>query len=105
MPAHKIHPPIVFHELERLGEGAIGSVSRVMDLQSGRILAVKIIPVKELGIEKNLKETAKREVEMIANLCHVSRTFLSALEYLLTAMNRHTSLTLCILKAGKWKSR
>lgn len=75
-----------------------------MGLRSGRIMAVKIIPVEE-GQEKNLKEKAKQEVETIARLCHVSLSFSSALGYLLIVMDRHTSLSLCIRKVGKWESR
>ena len=107
MPQGKKHDPIVYHELERLGTGAIGSVSRVIDLQLGQFMVVKIIPVEE-GKEKVLKETAKKEVELIAKPDHVSRSSLSALGYLgyfLIDMNRTTSLNLCIQKVGKWESR
>lgn len=75
-----------------------------MGLQSGRIMAVKSIPVEE-GQEKNLKEKAKQKVETIARLCHVSLSFSSALGYLLIVMDRHISLSLCIRKVGKWESR
>ena len=30
VPKEKMHDPIVYHELEQLGEGAVGSLSRVM---------------------------------------------------------------------------
>lgn len=103
VPRDRWHDAIVYHELEQIGKGAIGSVSRVMDLQSGRILAVKIISVE--GREKFLKEMARREVELIARCRHVSLSFLSCLGYLLTVINRHTLLTLCIRKVGKWESR
>ena len=92
-------PAIVYHELEQIGKGAIGSVSRVMDLQSGRIITFKIIPVEE-GKEKDLKESARNEVETLANNFHVSRGFSSCLGYLLTVTNRITSLALCFRKAG-----
>lgn len=46
-PRDRWHDAMVYHELEQIGKGAIGSVSRVMDLQSGRILGVKIISVEE----------------------------------------------------------
>ena len=104
VPSSKWHDPIVYHELKQIGEGAIGSVSLVMDLQTGRKMAVKIIPVKE-GKEKDPKELAKSEVEFLANCDHVSLSFLSCLGYLFTVMNRHISLTLCIRKVGKWESR
>ena len=104
VPLRKKHDPIVYHELQRLGTGAIGSVSRVIDLQLGRFMAVKIIPVEE-GKEKDLKETAKKEVELIAKLDHVSLSSMSAFGYLLIVMNRNTSLNLCIRKVGKWESR
>lgn len=60
-----------------------------MDLQSGRIMAVKVIPVKE-GKEKDLKESAKKEVEILANNSYVSRSFSGSLGYLLTVKNRTT---------------
>lgn len=74
MPEEKKHAPIVYHELDCIGKGAIGSVSRVMDLQSGLMMAVKIMTAED-GKEKDLKETAKREVELIASLSHVSLRF------------------------------
>lgn len=104
MSRDRWHDAILYHELEKIGIGAIGSVSRVMDLQSGRILAVKIIPVEE-GREKVLKEMARREVELIARYRHVTLSFFSCLGYLLTVINRHTLLTLCIRKVGKWECR
>lgn len=104
VPRDRWHNPIVYHELEQIGKGAIGSVSRVMDLQTGRKMAVKIIPAKE-GKEKDPKEMARRGVEFLAHYRHVSLSFLSCLGYLLTVMNRHISLTLCIRKVGKWERR
>ena len=32
VPKEKMHDPIIYHELEKLGEGTVGSVSQVMDL-------------------------------------------------------------------------
>lgn len=101
VPEDRWHDAITYHELEQLGKGAIGSVSRVMDLQSGRIMAMKIIAI-ENGKEKNIKETAKVEVELIANLRHVSLSLLSCLGHLLTVMCSLILLTLCIPKVGKW---
>lgn len=104
VPSHKYNDPIVYHELKQIGKGAIGSVSLVMDLQTGRKMAVKIIPVKE-GKEKDPKELARREVEFLARYRHVSLSFLSCLGYFFTVVNREISLTLCIRKVGKWESR
>lgn len=104
VPRDRWHDAIVYHELEQIGKEAIGSVSLVMNLHSGRILAVKIISVEE-GREKVLKEMARREVELIARYRHVSLSFLSSLEYLRTVINRHTLLNLCLRKVGKWECR
>lgn len=71
VPRDRWHDAIIYHELEKIGRGAIGSVSRVIDLQSGRILAVKIIPVED-GREKVPKEMARSEVELITRYRHVS---------------------------------
>ena len=99
MPKEKWHDRIVYHELEQIGKGAIGSVSRVMDLQDGSIMAVKIIHV-ESGIEKDRKETAKREVEILASLEHVSLSFVSCFGYMLIVMYSSTLLALCTRKVG-----
>lgn len=32
VPKEGMHDPIIYHELQKLGEGAVGSVSQVMDL-------------------------------------------------------------------------
>jgi serine/threonine protein kinase len=61
----------MYHELEYLGRGSFGRVSRVIDLQWGGIMAVKIINVQR-DREKETKETLKREVELLAKLSHVS---------------------------------
>lgn len=100
MPEAKKHDPVVYHKLEQHGRGAVGSVDRIMDLQSGRIMAVKIISVQ--GSEKDWKEQAREEVELIARLSHVGLSFLSYLGYLLTVINSPTLLTLSIPKVGKW---
>ncbi|KUJ06219.1 Pkinase-domain-containing protein [Mollisia scopiformis] len=69
IPEHKIRDSVTYHELEYLGKGSFGRVSRVLDLQWGGIMAVKIINV-EREKEKETKETLKREVELLAKLSH-----------------------------------
>ena len=71
IPEHKIRDSVTYHQLEFLGKGSFGRVSRVLDLQWGGIMAVKIIDV-EREKEKETKETLKREVELLAKLSHVS---------------------------------
>lgn len=71
VPRDRIHDPIEYHELEHMGNGAIGSVSRVLDLHSGRIMAVKIIS-GEGGNEKVFKERGKLEVQLLACYRYVS---------------------------------
>ncbi|MCJ1406305.1 serine/threonine protein kinase [Ptychographa xylographoides] len=69
IPKSKIRDSVIYHELEYLGKGSFGRVSRVIDLQWGGIMAVKIINV-ERQKEKEVKETLKREVELLAKLSH-----------------------------------
>ena len=88
---------IVYHELEQIEKGAIRSVSRVMDLQCGGIMAVKIIHV-ESGKEKARKGTAKAEVEILARCEHIGLSFLSCLRYLLRVIYSGTLLALCTRK-------
>jgi serine/threonine protein kinase len=71
IPEHKIHDSVTYHELEFLGKGSFGRVSRALDLQWGGIIAVKITNV-EREKEKETMETLKREVELLAKLSHVS---------------------------------
>lgn len=68
---NKIRDPITYYELQDLGSGTFGRVSRVIDLQWGGILAVKIIEFRPER-EKESKETLEREVELLAKLSHVS---------------------------------
>jgi Protein kinase domain len=54
-----------------LGEGAFGAVKLTVDLDSGRLLAVKQLKVDHER-EKKEKEKAKSEVQIISTLEHVS---------------------------------
>lgn len=60
------------HEVRRnLGSGAFGQVKLTVDLDSGRLLAVKRISVPPEN-EKRAKQAAKTEVHLLAKLAHVS---------------------------------
>ncbi|RDL35671.1 uncharacterized protein BP5553_06283 [Venustampulla echinocandica] len=69
IPENKIRGLVTYHELEYLGKGSCGRMSRVIDLQWGGIMAVKIVTVQRKK-EKETKEALKREVELLAKLSH-----------------------------------
>ncbi len=71
IPENRIRDSVTYHELEYLGRGSFGRVSRVIDLQWGGIMAVKVINVQREK-EKETKESLKREVELLAKLSYVS---------------------------------
>ena len=55
----------------RLGKGAMGTVYRAVDLQSGREVAVKVIS-SELAVDPAMLERFKREGEALRQLRHVN---------------------------------
>lgn len=85
VPEEKAHDPITYHRLENLGEGGFGQVRRVMDLQSGKIIAVKIIPVGKVT-EMDDKRKIKNEVELLSRCDHVG---LSHYELPVVSANSH----------------
>ncbi|MCJ1243632.1 hypothetical protein MMC30_000829 [Trapelia coarctata] len=69
VPAHKMRDSVIYHELELLGRGGYGTVSRVVDLKYGGMMAVKIARVCKHE-EKEGRELLRHEVEMLARLSH-----------------------------------
>ena len=73
----RVHTPgqlkVRYETFGELGKGQFGEVHRALDVDAGRLLAVKIIkaPTAARG---NMREL-KREVEILARVSHVSTTF------------------------------
>ncbi len=63
-------PKIVHEKLNLLGSGTFGTVHKTVDLNTGNLLAVK---TSKHGIDDSkYKKSLKREVEILAQLSHVS---------------------------------
>lgn len=62
--------------LGRLGAGAFGEVDKVVDLDSGRLMAAKSLKQSPAGSEDSLFMQLKREVENLAKLSHVSKIYI-----------------------------
>ena len=60
-----------FNVTTRLGKGAMGTVYRATDLQSGREVAIKVIS-SELAVDPSMLERFKREGEALRQLRHVN---------------------------------
>lgn len=74
-PRTRIHAPrndlkIRYSKRGKLGEGSFGEVFKVVDVDTGKYLAVK--QVKEASLESSNYLSIKREVETLSRLCHVS---------------------------------
>ncbi len=65
---------------ENLGSGAFGNVEKVLDTDTGRLMALKLVkrPSREAE-EMALSNMLKREVENLSRLSHVSGTLLREL--------------------------
>ncbi len=62
-----------FDKLERLGSGAFGEVHKAIDIDSGDLMAVKILyPRSELSIQQ--WTSVKREIEILSHAKHVCTT-------------------------------
>ncbi|HZM21736.1 MAG TPA: protein kinase, partial [Anaerolineales bacterium] len=65
----------------RLGKGAMGTVYRALDSQSGREVAIKVIS-SELAVDPAMLERFKREGEALRQLRHVNIVgFLDAFQH------------------------
>ena len=71
VPEQKMRESVTYHELEHLGRGGFGSVTRVVDLKWGDMMAVKIVHTPAQR-EKKMKRKLRKEVEVLAGLSHVS---------------------------------
>jgi serine/threonine protein kinase len=74
VPESRMRPPVIYHQLELLGQGGYGCVSRVIDLQYGYVMAVKVFHSSGSAEKEEMEEKTqhRKEVEMLANLSHVS---------------------------------
>ena len=70
VPEDKRRGPVTYQELQHLGNGRFGRVSRVIDLVWGGMMALKLAEFQK-GKEKQAKERLKKEVEILAQLKHV----------------------------------
>ncbi|HBI01143.1 MAG TPA: hypothetical protein DDY18_05910, partial [Flavobacterium sp.] len=66
---------------ERLGKGAMGTVYKATDTQSGQTVAVKVI-ASDLAVDPNMLERFRREGETLRQLKHLNIVgFVDAFEY------------------------
>ena len=77
----RIHTPargllkIRYKTLRKLGQGTFGEVMRVVNIDSGAYMALKLIPWPQNGIRAPEYQYLKREVEVLAKLSHVSHFY------------------------------
>jgi serine/threonine protein kinase len=58
-----------------LGSGQFGTVYKAIDVDSGKFMAVKIVERPEkLSQQEAWRKLLKREVEILCNISHVSKT-------------------------------
>jgi hypothetical protein len=63
---------IRYYKKEELGSGAFGKVRKAVDVDSGRIFAVKQVKWPKCGPQSYQYTMLKREVEILAGMSHVS---------------------------------
>lgn len=89
-PATRIHTPIKYtpgtftpgvqgqakkiryYTKKRIGKGSFGEVWKAVDVDTGEVFALKLIPWPKLGPQSQQYTLLKREVEISASLSHVS---------------------------------
>lgn len=76
-------PKIRYHMGEFLGEGGYGEVSRAIDVDTGRVMAVKSIKCDWKEEDSRTSTLLRREIEFLSQLSHVSH-FLSGTRAQLT---------------------
>ncbi|KAL1873034.1 hypothetical protein Daus18300_004175 [Diaporthe australafricana] len=76
MPQTRIHtslpnrPMIRWAKIDGIGAGAFGEVNRAVDVDSGRLIAVKIIKIRRNQNQEAFFRLLKREVEAIGRIEH-----------------------------------
>jgi len=76
--ATRLHTPgerqlrMRYAEGYQLGSGQFGTVYKAIDVDSGKVMAVKVIKRPLLGWEADAWQRVKREVEILARISHVS---------------------------------
>lgn len=76
--ATRVHTPgdrqltIRYAEGCQLGSGQFGTVYKATDVDSGKVMAVKVINRPRLGWDADAWQRVKREVEILARISHVS---------------------------------
>ncbi len=68
-------PRIRYAKLVELGRGQFGEVWKAVDVDLGRIFAVKMIKQPVLGFQAGAWVVLKREVETLSQISHVSQSF------------------------------
>ena len=66
-------PKIRYAKLVELGRGEFGEVWKAVDVDSGKIFAVKMIKQPTLGFQAEAWVLLKREVETLSQISHVSQ--------------------------------
>lgn len=73
----RIHTPLPGHAriryktVAQLGTGSFGTVEKVVDMDTGSLMAVKKVPLPPIGSSN--KQYLKREIEALASCKHVSK--------------------------------
>jgi serine/threonine protein kinase len=64
LPDSKTNPREKYSLLEKIGQGGFGYVYKALDMQTGQIVAAKLINLEEAGDEL---ETVQQEVAVMSN--------------------------------------
>ena len=71
IPGNK-EPKIRYGYVDCLGKSAFREVTRVLNLDTGRLMAVKKVFLPDFGIQPPAIVAIKREMEALARISHVS---------------------------------